>query len=146
MYCLDNEQTHFRTNFPVHFINFIKRNLANRRRVANIAHVHKGQGAAVWQINLYYIIRIVQWGAVAKRLECATDDRVLIGSNPAEAVRKVLQFHLPHFASVFRKRRLKAVGPFLPCAIIIINRSEVKHLTKGVNVSPVVDSVILHGQ
>ena len=50
--------------------------------------MRKGQGAAVWQINLYYIIRIVQSGAVAQRLERAIDNRVLTGSNPAEAVRK----------------------------------------------------------
>ena len=29
-YCLDNDQTHFKTNFTVHFINFIKNNSANR--------------------------------------------------------------------------------------------------------------------
>ena len=86
--------------------------------------MRKGHGAAVWQINLYYIIRIVQLGAVDQRLERATDNRVFTGSNPAEAVRKLLQFPLPHLASVFSEETLKAVGPFLPCAII--NRSEVK--------------------
>ena len=30
MYCLDNDETHFKTNFTVHFINFIKNNSANR--------------------------------------------------------------------------------------------------------------------
>ena len=82
-------------------------------------------------INCIIIIRIVQWGALALRLERAADFRVLTGSNPAEADRKLLQFPLPHFASVLRKRHF-AVGPFLPCAII--SCSEVKHLTKGVNV------------
>ena len=79
------------------------------------------------QFLLYY-----PYSPVAQRLEHATDNRVFKGSNPAEAVRKLLQFPLPHFASVFSEDTLKAVGPFLPCAII--NRSEVKHLTKGVNV------------
>ena len=44
------------------------------------------------------------WGAVAQSLERATDNRVVAGSNPAEAVWKLWQFPLPHFASVFRKR------------------------------------------
>ena len=44
------------------------------------------------------------WGAVAQWLERATDNRVVAGSNPAEAVWKLWQFPLPHFASVFRKR------------------------------------------
>ena len=42
-------------------------------------------------------------------LERATDNRVVAGSNPAEAVWKLWQFPLPHFASV---ETLKAVGPF----------------------------------
>ena len=41
---------------------------------------------------------------VAQWLESATDNRVVAGSNPAEAVWKLWQFPLPHFASVFRKR------------------------------------------
>ena len=42
---------------------------------------------------------MVEW------LERATDNRVLTGSNPTEAVRKRLQFPLPHFATgVFRKK------------------------------------------
>ena len=95
--------------------------------------MRKGQGAAVGQINLFYIIRIDQWGAVAQRLERATDNRVLTGSNPTEAVRKLFQFPLPHFAKCcFSEDTLKAIGPFLPSAII--NHSEVKDLTKGVNV------------
>ena len=44
------------------------------------------------------------WGAVAQWLERATDNRVVAGSNPAEAVWKLWQFPLPQFASVFRKR------------------------------------------
>ena len=41
------------------------------------------------------------WCAVAQWLERAADNRVVTGSNPAEAVWKL---PLPHFASVFRKR------------------------------------------
>ena len=43
-------------------------------------------------------------GAVVQWLERPTDNRVIAGSNPAEAVWKLWQFPLPHFASVFRKR------------------------------------------
>ena len=44
-------------------------------------------------------------GAVAQWLERATDNREVAGSNPAEDVWKLWQFPLPHFASVFRKRK-----------------------------------------
>ena len=44
------------------------------------------------------------WGAVAQRLERATHNRVVAGSNPTEDVWKPWQFPLPHFASVFQKR------------------------------------------
>ena len=47
---------------------------------------------------------LVYRGAVAQWLERATDNRVVAGSNPNEAVWKLWQFPLPHFASVFRKR------------------------------------------
>ena len=47
----------------------------------------------------------MSWGAVAQWLERATDNRVVAGSNPAEADWKLWwQFPLPHFASVFRER------------------------------------------
>ena len=39
---------------------------------------------------------------MAQWLERATDNRVVAGSNPAEAVWKLWQFPLPHFASVGR--------------------------------------------
>ena len=48
--------------------------------------------------------RWLLWGTVSQWLERATDNRVVAGSNPAEAVWKLWQFPLPHFASVFRKR------------------------------------------
>ena len=47
---------------------------------------------------------LIRISAVAQRLECATDNRVFTGSSSAVAVWKLLQFPLPHFASVFRKR------------------------------------------
>ena len=50
------------------------------------------------------VLQYTEWGAVAQWLERATDNRVVAGSNPAEAVWKLWQFPLPHFASVFRKR------------------------------------------
>ena len=60
-YCLENDQTNFNTNLNVHFINFIKNNSANRCCTPHIAQINtmKGKGqfsAAIWQINLYYII------------------------------------------------------------------------------------------
>ena len=58
----------------------------------------------IWQINLYYIIfSTIAYSPVAQQSECATDNRVLTGSNPTEAFLKLLQFPLPQFASVFRK-------------------------------------------
>ena len=54
--------------------------------------------------NLGYLPVMRKRGAVAQWLERATDNRVVAGSNPAEAVWKLWQFPLPHFASVFRKR------------------------------------------
>ncbi len=49
-------------------------------------------------------IQYLQQNIRMKRQERATDNRVIAGSNPAEAVWKLWQFPLPHFASVFRKR------------------------------------------
>ena len=43
-------------------------------------------------------------GVVAQWLERVTDNRVVTGSNPTEAAWKLLQFPLPHLASVFQKR------------------------------------------
>ena len=52
-------------------------------------------GRSICIILFSLLIRIVQRGAVAQRLERATENRVLTGSNPSEAVRKLLQ--LPVF-------------------------------------------------
>ena len=57
---------------------------------------------------------------MAQQSERATDNRVLTGSNPTEAFWKLLQFPLPQFPVSFGIY-IKAVGPFLPSAII--NRS-----------------------
>ena len=54
---------------------------------------------------------------MVQRLERATDNRVVAGSNPTEAVWKLWQFPLPHFAGV--------VGTFY---------LEIKYPTQGVYV------------
>ena len=73
---------------------------------------------------------LIRIGAMTQRLESVTGNRGLTGSNPTEAVWKLfsISFTPLNFASVFRKRLLA----FLHCAII--NRSEVKYFTKGINV------------
>ena len=78
---------------------------------------------------------LIRIGAVAQRLERVTGNRELMGSNPAEAVWKLfsISFSPLNFANwkrlyFFSEETL----PFLRCAII--NRSEVKYFTKGVNV------------
>ena len=42
-YCLDNDQTRFKINLNVHFLNFIKNNSANRRYTPNIAQINMMQ-------------------------------------------------------------------------------------------------------
>ena len=69
---------------------------------------------------------------VAQRSERATDKWVIMGSNPTETVWNLLQISYTPLCQCLSEETLKAVGPFLTCAII--NRSEVKYLTKGVNV------------
>ena len=69
------------------------------------------------------------WGAVAQRLERATDNRVVADSNPTEAVWKLWQFPLPHFVSL-SEETLKPVGPFY----LVSMPGEVKDPTQGVNV------------
>ena len=49
-------------------------------------------------------LEIYPLSAVAQWIERATDNRVVARSNPTETAWKLWQFHLPHFASVFRKR------------------------------------------
>ena len=46
----------------------------------------------------------VEMDTATQWLERATDNRVVAGSNPTEAVWEFWQFPLPHFASVFQKR------------------------------------------
>ena len=79
------------------------------------------------------------WGAVARWLERAIDNLVVAGLNPAEAVWKLWQFPLPHFASVFRKRHYKPVVPSIRC----LCQGKLKYPIQGVNVQPVVDSIII---
>ena len=56
--CLDNEETHFKTNFTVHFINFILNNLneSGHEYPKHRPDKHGSFCAAIWQITLYYII------------------------------------------------------------------------------------------
>ena len=56
---------------------------------------------------------------------------MLTGSNPTEAVWKTFAISFTALCQCLSEETLKAVGPFLPCAII--NCSEVKYVTKGVN-------------
>ena len=74
---------------------------------------------------------LIRIGAVAQRLERVTGNRELMGSNPAEAVWKLfsISFSPLNFANCCLSEETL---PFLRCAII--NRSEVKYFTKGVNV------------
>ena len=44
-------------------------------------------GRSICIILCSLLIRIVQWGAVVQRYERATDNQVVTGSNPTEAVR-----------------------------------------------------------
>ena len=68
---------------------------------------------------------------MAQWLKRATDNRVLTGSNPTEAVWKLFAISFTPLCQCLSEETLKVVGPFLTSAII--NRSEVKYLAKGVN-------------
>ena len=61
-------------------------------------------GRSICVILCSLLIRIVQWGEVAQWLDHANYIRVLMGSNPTEAVRKRLQLHVPHLVSVIFQR------------------------------------------
>ena len=68
------------------------------------------------------------WGAVAQWLERATDNRVVAGSNPAEAVWKHWQFPLgTPLCQCLSEETLKAVGPFY----VVSMPGEVKDPTRG---------------
>ena len=67
-------------------------------------------------------------GAVAHRLERATDNRVVTGSNPTEAVWKLANSFTPH-SQCLSEETLKAVGPFY----LVSMPGEVKYPTQGVN-------------
>ena len=66
---------------------------------------------------------------MAQWLERATDNRVVAGSNPAEAVWKLWQVPLPHFASVFRKRHPKSRWSLL--AGVYARGSKRSHTCRG---------------
>ena len=69
-------------------------------------------------------------GAMAQWLEWATDNRVVAGSNPAEAVWKLWQFPLSPLCQCLSEETLTAVGPFY----LVSMPGEVKDPTQGVNV------------
>ena len=82
-------------------------------------HVRKGQGAAFWQIDLYYIIRIVQWGAVGQRLERATKLRARDWQSSAHGFEsrwgrsETFAVSFTPLCQCFSEETLKAVGPIL---------------------------------
>ena len=61
------------------------------------------------------------------------------GSIPPTAVSKLRQFRLPHIYLCLSEETLKVGGPFYPVSM----PGEVKYPTLGVNVEPVIDSLIL---
>ena len=65
------------------------------------------QGTQKLKKKSFFRLHTLINGAMAQRLELATDNRVVVGSNPAGAAWKLWQFPLPHFASVFRMRHYK---------------------------------------
>ena len=54
---------------------------------------------------------VYKWGAVAQWLERVTDNRVVAGSNPAEAIWKLAISFTP-LCQCLSEETLKAVGPF----------------------------------
>ena len=78
---------------------------------------------------------------MAQWLERTTDNRVVAGSNPTEAIWKLWQFPLPPLP-VPLGRDTKSLGPFYLVSMPV----EVKDPTPGVKVQPSVDSIILPGQ
>ena len=81
------------------------------------------EGATVSRVA----IDMQEWATVPQWSEGVTVSRVVTGSNPSGAASKLRQFHLPHFASVFRER-LKS--PFYQMSM----PGEVRDPTPGVNV------------
>ena len=101
---------------------------APSRPTPNIALINMG-GRALPSGRSICII--VACGAVTQLLERATDNRVLTGSNPVEAVLKLLQFLYPTLP-VFFGRDTKSRWSLL--AMCNYQSLWSKHLTKGVNV------------
>ena len=67
---------------------------------------------------------------MAQRLERATDNRVVAGSNHTEAVWKLLAISFTPLCQCLSEETLKAVGPFY----LVSMPGEVKYPTPGVNV------------
>ena len=67
---------------------------------------------------------------MAQRLERTTDNRVVAGSNPTEAVWKLWQFPFTPLCQCLSEETLKAVGRFY----LVSMPGEVKDPAQGVNV------------
>ena len=78
-------------------------------------------------------------GSGGHAVECRTVNRGDGGSIPHTAVSKRRQFCSPHICQCLSEETLKADGPFY----LVSMPGEVKDPTQGVNVYPVVDSLIL---
>ena len=68
--------------------------------------------------------------AVEERLECATDDRVVTGSNPiGPALETLVAISFTPLCLCLSEETLKAVGPFYLVSV----PEELKYPTQGVN-------------
>ena len=74
-----------------------------------------------------------------RAVERRTVNRGVGGSIPPTAVSKLMQFRSPHICLCLSEETLKAGGPFYLVSI----PGEVKDPTKGLNVQPIVNSLIL---
>ena len=78
-------------------------------------------------------------GGGGRAVERRTVNRGDGGSIPPTAISKLRQFRSPHICLCLSEETLKAIGPFY----LVSMPGEVKYPTQGVNVYPVVDSLIL---
>ena len=78
-------------------------------------------------------------GSGGRAVERRTVNRGDSGTIPPTAVSKLRQFRLPRISLCLSEETLKAGGPFC----LVSMPGEVKDPTQGVNVKPVVDSLIL---
>ena len=76
---------------------------ARRDGPSHVRHVEPRYSYMIRPSFIMFLCCKSLWGAVAERLEHATDNLLVAVSNATEAVWKLLQFPLPHFVSVFWK-------------------------------------------